>query len=66
MMIDDAVETLAHFFNDFIGAWIPGVVMAAGFIVMHMGNEAFLSIVGVMNKSAIVWILAAIFLHQAI
>lgn len=61
MKIDDAVETLARFFNDFIGAWIPGVVMAAGFIVMHIGDEAFLIIVGAMDKSAIVWFLAAIF-----
>lgn len=60
MKIDDAVETLAHFFNDFIGAWVPGVVMAAGFIVMHIGDKAFLSVVGVMDKSAIVWFLAAI------
>lgn len=60
MKIDDAVGTLAHFFNDFIGAWIPGVVMATGFIVMHMGDEAFLSIVEAMDKSAIVWFLAAI------
>ncbi|MDJ0039575.1 hypothetical protein [Pantoea allii] len=60
MKIDDAIETLARFFNDFIGAWIPGVVMAAGFIVMHIGDEAFLSFVGVMDKSAIVWFLAAI------
>lgn len=61
MKIDDAVETLAHFFNDFIGAWIPGLVMATGFIVMHMGDEGFLSIIGAMDKSAIVWFLAAIF-----
>ncbi|CNG92492.1 TPA: hypothetical protein PXJ62_000727 [Yersinia enterocolitica] len=61
MKIDDAVETLAHFFNDFIGAWIPGLVMAAGFIVMHMGDEVFVSIIGAMDKSAIVWFLAAIF-----
>ncbi|MEG6283072.1 hypothetical protein UXO46_13715 [Enterobacter asburiae] len=61
MKIDDAVETLAHFFNDFIGAWIPGLVLATGFIVMHMGDEGFLSIIGAMDKSAIVWFLAAIF-----
>lgn len=60
MKIDDAIETLARFFNDFIGAWVPGVVLAAGFIVMHIGDEAFLSVVGVMDKSAIVWFLAAI------
>lgn len=61
MKIDDAVKTLAHFFNDFIGAWIPGLVMATGFMVMHIGDEGFLSIIGAMDKSAIVWFLAAIF-----
>jgi hypothetical protein len=37
MKIDDAVETIAKFFNDLIGAWVPGSVLATGLILMHLG-----------------------------
>lgn len=37
MKIDDATETLARFFNDLIGAFVPGAVLAVGFCAMHFG-----------------------------
>ncbi len=39
MKIDDAVETIAKFFNDLIGAWVPGSLLAIGLILMHLGPE---------------------------
>jgi len=35
--IDDAVDSIAKFFNDLIGAWVPGTVFAGGLAVMHLG-----------------------------
>jgi hypothetical protein len=37
MKVDDAVETLTRFFNDLIGSFVPGVVLAFGFCIMHLG-----------------------------
>lgn len=37
MKIDDAVETIAHFFNDLIGTLIPGIVLVVGLLVIHFG-----------------------------
>lgn len=37
MKVDDAVETITRFFNDLIGAWVPGSVFAIGLVVMHWG-----------------------------
>lgn len=37
MKVDDAVETIARFFNDLIGSLVPGVVLAVGLSVMHLG-----------------------------
>ncbi|MGE6234887.1 hypothetical protein [Aeromonas media] len=37
MKIDEAMDTLAKFFNDLIGAWVPGAVLALGLAVMHLG-----------------------------
>lgn len=46
MKIDDAVETIAHFFNDLIGTLIPGIVLVIGLLVMHVGiNEELQGIV---------------------
>lgn len=39
MKVDDAVETIAKFFNDLIGAWVPGSVLAIGLVVMHLGPD---------------------------
>jgi hypothetical protein len=37
MKVDDAVETITHFFNDLIGSIVPGVVLAVGLSIMHLG-----------------------------
>lgn len=37
MKVDEAVETIAKFFNDLIGAWVPGTVLAVGLGIMHWG-----------------------------
>lgn len=37
MKIEDAMETVAKFFNDLIGAWVPGAVLAVGLVLMHLG-----------------------------
>lgn len=42
MKIDDAVETIAHFFNDLIGTLIPGIVLVAGLLVMHIDMPIYM------------------------
>jgi hypothetical protein len=37
--VDDAVETITRFFNDLIGAWVPGLVLAIGLVIMHLGPD---------------------------
>ncbi|MHB9100330.1 MAG: hypothetical protein ACYC2E_02265 [Sulfuricella sp.] len=37
MKADDAIETTTRFFNDLIGAIIPGAVLAVGLAIMHLG-----------------------------
>lgn len=37
MKVDDAIETISRFFNDLIGTLIPGIVLAVGLAVMHIG-----------------------------
>lgn len=37
LKIDDAVETIAKFFNDLISACVPGLVLIIGLVVMHLG-----------------------------
>ena len=37
MKFEEATDTIAKFFNDLIGAWVPGAVLAAGLAVMHLG-----------------------------
>jgi hypothetical protein len=37
MKVEEATDTIAKFFNDLIGAWVPGAVLAAGLGVMHLG-----------------------------
>lgn len=39
MKANDAAETIAKFFNDLIGAWVPGSVLAFGLLVMHLGPK---------------------------
>lgn len=37
MKIEEAADTIAKFFNDLIGAWVPGAVLASGLAIMHLG-----------------------------
>lgn len=37
MKVEEATDTIAKFFNDLIGAWVPGAVLAAGLAIMHLG-----------------------------
>lgn len=37
MKIEEATDTIAKFFNDLIGAWVPGAVLAIGLAIMHLG-----------------------------
>lgn len=37
MKMDDAVETIARFFNDLIGSLVPGAVFAVGLCIVHLG-----------------------------
>lgn len=44
MKIEEATDTIARFFNDLIGAWVPGAVLAVGLALMHLGPAQFRSI----------------------
>jgi hypothetical protein len=37
MKIEEATDTIAKFFNDLIGAWVPGAVLAVSLALMHLG-----------------------------
>lgn len=37
MKIEQATDTIARFFNDLIGAWVPGAVLAFGLAIIHLG-----------------------------
>jgi len=37
MKVESATDTIAKFFNDLIGAWVPGAVLAVGLVLMHLG-----------------------------
>lgn len=37
MKTDDAIETIARFFNDLIGGLVPGTVFAVGLCIAHLG-----------------------------
>jgi hypothetical protein len=39
MKIEGATDTIAKFFNDLIGAWVPGAVLAIGLAIMHLGRK---------------------------
>jgi hypothetical protein len=44
MKIEEVTDTIAKFFNDLIGAWVPGVVLAVGLVLMHLGPTYLQSI----------------------
>jgi hypothetical protein len=37
MKVEEATDTIARFFNDLIGVWVPGAILASGLAVMHLG-----------------------------
>jgi hypothetical protein len=37
MKLEEATDTIAKFFNDLIGAWVPGAVLAVSLALMHLG-----------------------------
>jgi hypothetical protein len=37
MKAEEVTDTIAKFFNDLIGAWVPGTVLAVGLALMHLG-----------------------------
>lgn len=37
MKIEEVTDTIAKFFNDLIGAWVPGAVLAVGLALTHLG-----------------------------
>jgi len=44
MRIEEATDTIARFFNDLIGAWVPGTVLAVGLAIVHIGPKQLQSI----------------------
>lgn len=44
MKVEEATDTIAKFFNDLIGAWVPGVALAVGLVLMHLGPAQLQSI----------------------
>lgn len=44
MKAEEVTDTIAKFFNDLIGAWVPGAVLAVGLALMHLGPVQLQSI----------------------
>lgn len=44
MKVEEATDTIAKFFNDLIGAWVPGAVLTVGLALMHLGPAQIQSI----------------------
>jgi hypothetical protein len=44
MKFEEATNTVAHFFNDLIGSLVPGVVLAVGLALMHLGPAQLRSV----------------------
>lgn len=44
MKVEEAADAIAKFFNDLIGAWVPGAVLAVGLTLMHLGPVQLQSI----------------------
>lgn len=52
MKIEEAIDTVAKFFNDLIGAWVPGTVLAIGLALMHLGPSQLQAIFKFADSSA--------------
>lgn len=44
MKVEEAADAIAKFFNDLIGAWVPGAVLMVGLTLMHLGPVQLQSI----------------------
>ena len=60
MKIDDATDTIAKFFNDLIGAWVPGVVLAVGLALMHLGPAQLMAVFKLGDSTAAALMFAGI------
>ena len=61
MKVDDAVETIARFFNDLIGALVPGTVLAVGLAVMHSGASELGEASKLVDSTAAALVVAGLF-----
>lgn len=60
MKIDDAVETIAKFFNDLIGALVPGMVLVACISTAHLGPEKTMTLLKAMDNTPVLLMLLAV------
>lgn len=44
LKVDDAVDTIAKFFNDLISSCVPGMVLVIGLVVTHLGPTYLMSL----------------------
>jgi hypothetical protein len=49
---EEVTDTIAKFFNDLIGAWVPGAVLAVGLALMHLGPGRLQSIFNLGDSTA--------------
>ncbi|HHH9615596.1 TPA: hypothetical protein ACP337_001031 [Pseudomonas aeruginosa] len=60
MNVDDAIEAVARFFNDLIGAWVPGLVLTTGLVIMHLGSSYFDSLVRLSDGAGVALTIAGL------
>nr|NMN92585.1 hypothetical protein [Brenneria salicis ATCC 15712 = DSM 30166] len=60
MKVDDTVENITKFFNDLIGALVPGSVFAFGVIVIHLGLNYMCSLANLGEKTSVSLICAGL------
>lgn len=60
MSTEVVTDTIAKFFNDLIGAWVPGAVLASGLALMHLGPVQLQSIFRLGESTSAALILAGI------
>ena len=60
MKVDDAVETITKFFNDLIGAWVPGLVLSTGLVIMHLGPGHIKSLIKLSDGAGVALTMAGL------
>lgn len=60
MKVEEATDTIAKFFNDLIGAWVPGAVLAVGLALMHLGPTLLQSILKLGDSTSVALTLAGL------